>query len=466
MEYLSAADRLLTWKLGVGEGYIYGIPFGRWMVEAGSQLGWERAREIAWRERARLAPHDRVYLAALLGSRYPDASSALSRLNDWEKAVAILPDRADAWYRLGQVLLYQGRSTGVAAWDQRAGAAYRRAEQLDPSFPQPIAGLMELAARRHDIPQARRLAGRYLARDSTGPDADYVRWHIAALTGDKAALESIRGRFASLDFATLDRIQVTSQAEVIELGDADRALRVILERSADPEERSIALYVSQMLPLNRGRPREALALGQQQFKADSDFEEYSTAVTVPHALYWEGDTNAAARLIPRMVQTPVERYGAQTWRMWHGDTAGIARTLADMQTCGERCSVWLLLLQGMLAVAEARPDAPALVSRIDSVVRTGCCSIPHAGDLIVARLEERLGNLPAALEAVRRQRWFFPPEFLSTALHEEGRLAVLTGDTAGAIAADRQYLVLRADAAPERQDDVRRVRAELERLER
>src|SRR5262249_42343260 len=150
----------------------------------------------------------------------------------------------------------------------------------------------------------------YLTRDSTGPDADYLRWHLAALTGDHAALRTIRARFDSLDFTTLDRIQVTSQAEGIELGDAERALRVVVERAADPEERSVALFVSQMLPLNRGRPREALALGEAQFKADSDFEEYSSAYTVPHALYWEGDTNAAAKLIPRMVHTPLERYRA------------------------------------------------------------------------------------------------------------------------------------------------------------
>jgi DNA-binding SARP family transcriptional activator len=464
MEYLSAADRLLLWKLGIGDGEIFGIPFGRTIVEAGSQQEWERAREIAWRERERLGAHDRVYLTALLGSRYPNASSARERLTDWENAVAILTDRADAWYRLGEVLLYQGRSMSVPDWATRAAAAFGTAEQLDPSSPQLFAGLVELAARERDTTAARRAANEYLARDSTGRDADFVRWHVAALTGDQAALRAIRARFGSFDLPTLDRIQSTSQVEAIELQDAERAMQTILDRAADPDERSYALYFSQMLPLNRGRPHEAWLRGEQQFAADSFFEAYA-GFRVPQALYWEGDTAAAAKLVPRMTHTQWERYLAQLWRLFHHDTTGADRTAADLRACGERCATWLIFLRATVAVEDRAPDAAVLVGRADSIVRTGCCTVPHAGNLLVARLEERLGNLPAALEAVRRQRWFYPPEFLSTALREEGRLAALTGDTTGAVSAYHQYLVLRDHPAPERQQDADRIRSELKRLE-
>jgi hypothetical protein len=51
-------------------------------------------------------------------------------------------------------------------------------------------------------------------------------------------------------------------------------------------------------------------------------------------------------------------------------------------------------------------------------------------------------------------------------LREEGRLAALTGDRAGAIRAYRHYLALRGDAEPALQPEVKRVREELEAVER
>ncbi len=51
-------------------------------------------------------------------------------------------------------------------------------------------------------------------------------------------------------------------------------------------------------------------------------------------------------------------------------------------------------------------------------------------------------------------------------LREEGRLAALTGDRQGAIRAYRHYLALRGDAEPGLQPEVRRVREELEAVER
>jgi hypothetical protein len=49
---------------------------------------------------------------------------------------------------------------------------------------------------------------------------------------------------------------------------------------------------------------------------------------------------------------------------------------------------------------------------------------------------------------------------------EEGRLAALTGDTAGAILAYGRYLALRDDAEPRLQPRVRQVRRALAELER
>jgi hypothetical protein len=98
-----------------------------------------------------------------------------------------------------------------------------------------------------------------------------------------------------------------------------------------------------------------------------------------------------------------------------------------------------------------------------------CCrvSVPEA-NLLLARLWEKEGDIPRALKAVRRRSGEFPvgPQFTTTFLREEGRLAALTGDTASARRAYRQYLQLRHDPEPAVRPEVERVRQELDRLTR
>jgi hypothetical protein len=86
-------------------------------------------------------------------------------------------------------------------------------------------------------------------------------------------------------------------------------------------------------------------------------------------------------------------------------------------------------------------------------------------NLEVARLRERQGDLPAALAAVRRRPYAYHlTDYLATHLREEGRLAALTRDRAGAILAYRQYLAVRSDPEPALRPAVDSVRAELAKL--
>jgi len=57
-----------------------------------------------------------------------------------------------------------------------------------------------------------------------------------------------------------------------------------------------------------------------------------------------------------------------------------------------------------------------------------------------------------------------PGWYLSAFLREEGRLAALTGDTAGAVRAYQHYLALRPNPEPAVKPEVERVRDELARL--
>jgi hypothetical protein len=134
--------------------------------------------------------------------------------------------------------------------------------------------------------------------------------------------------------------------------------------------------------------------------------------------------------------------------------------------------VCVALLTALSGVVERRPDAPLALARLDSLLLTGIHTIPgDAGhvdyqNLALARMQERLGNRPAALAALRRRPYFFGwQHYLSSYLREEGRIAALTGDREGAVRAYRHYLALRYDPEPALRPEVERIRAEVERLE-
>ena len=87
--------------------------------------------------------------------------------------------------------------------------------------------------------------------------------------------------------------------------------------------------------------------------------------------------------------------------------------------------------------------------------------------VILARTWERAGNIERALSAIRMR----PIGFTAAAVapwtyYDEGRIAALAGDRAGAIRAYSRYLDLIAGADPvfdERRAEVRRALAQLQR---
>ena len=96
------------------------------------------------------------------------------------------------------------------------------------------------------------------------------------------------------------------------------------------------------------------------------------------------------------------------------------------------------MLEASRAAALHLPNARTALELADTAARTYDVGQSLGANLVVARLAEAQGNLPLALRAVRRRAGAYdllPTWYLSTFLHEEGRLAALTGDTAGAIRA-------------------------------
>jgi DNA-binding SARP family transcriptional activator len=474
LELAAATEFVFQWARPTG---VTGLSVGAGGLQALSdQDQWQHALEIAWRQRGQLPARDQALLLALRGQAFPDATSASEMLAGWDRALRAAPARPEVHYGLGRVLLQQGLALGMSDSRTRAAASFRAAFALDSAFVRPLAGLIEIAALEHDTDELLRLQLLYLTRAPVGDEADYVRWLVAAVTADGSELRGLRSRFHVFTLTTLDRIQRMSQLLGVRLEDAELAASLILGRANEREARQVALHRAVGLALNRGRPQEAMRL--MALKRDVDRADEYQQFSLRYALLWDADATAgeeAARAFQESDALARARgsacgqpcFSLALWRAWNADTTGVAEAIARLRRVAPPQPPFgqAEVLEALLADLNGG-DASAELARLDSLALGGCCSLPRFINLVSARLHERAGDLPGALAAVRRQRWLYPPEFLSTALREEGRLASLTGDTGGAIRAYRQYLALRTNPEPEMREARLRVTAALARLER
>ncbi len=454
-------------------------------------------RDSAWRRRSELMPADRAYLAALVGPRYPRESSVAERLAAWEKVVAADPNHWERWYQLGELLYHSGPLLGVPGIHERAGAAFRRTLDLAPRFVPALGHLLDLAASDTDTAQVRALGTRYLALDSVGDLADYYRWRIAVALGDSLALARLRGRFSDLSVATLDRIIEMSQLDGVALSDAVRAAQALRSGSGLSGDTRVAFMKLQEIALNRGRPKEAADLSRQQ-TSEISIRPRDRFTSVADALYWGADTVQAARLVqqsaaiadaparpgePDSSDAYFDVCATGLWRAARGEMATLPRLITRLRRVAHPFDQFQTgyiglcaeVLETQLASSLRRPDLPVLVNRLDSLMRTGPPSITWmlvGSNLTVARLREAQGDYPAALAATRRRIYVTDlGEIrilvgLSSFLREEGRLAVLAGDTTAAVSAYSHYLALRDDPEPGVKPEVEKVRAAYLALEK
>jgi hypothetical protein len=209
------------------------------------------------------------------------------------------------------------------------------------------------------------------------------------------------------------------------------------------------------------------------------------------ALYWSGDTAAAALAVRKLAisaearpMRPGSAHAFQLydicvtelWRLARGDTRTLERAIVQLRagTSEANLAYTVQLCAGLLDVMRSalnKRDVPVeKLERLDSLIRArqdGLQALVHAANLQLARLQESRGNLTGALRALRRRAYYIDPEqleFFSTALREEGRIAALAGDRASAVRAYQHYLALRSDPEPSQKPEVERMRAELARL--
>ncbi len=457
-----------------------------WAVGLGGT--WSEGLVRAWEHRERLSARDRGLLLAWLGPRFPAPPTWAERLQGWELAIEAMPGRPEAWYEAGDVLFHYGEVLDVESSRERARAYFERALELDSTFAAPLGHLVELGALSGDTAAVRHHGARYLALDSVGGVADYLRWRVACALGDSTGINGLRERFQEVDALSLRRIVRSAQRDLLVLDAIDEAAAALEAKTETRRAHWGSLTELHDAAANAGRPSEALAITESQ--ADlQPAPRMHLRTRVRDALYWDGDREAGAAAVLELAafadappaSDPEERRAqyedicvVEQWRLWNGEVdhteSAIRRLLsaqppADSDTTvvyNQECAV---LLQALLASAEDGSAADAALSRLESLARAGPASLFNTAyvNLVLARLLEARGDPVGALAAVRRLGYPSAP-FLSSYLREEGRLAALTGDREGAIRAYRHYLALRADPEPVLAADVDAVRTELGRL--
>ncbi|HET9294473.1 MAG TPA: serine/threonine-protein kinase [Gemmatimonadales bacterium] len=467
-----------------------------WTAPAGEAA--DRGKRLALAGRNQLGPGDRALIDiwARPVTEWPEL------FRSWRAAANAYPGRAEVWYGLGDAYYHHGARVGLAEPFRLAADAFRRGWIIDstsgdefqvpdnsPALVEPINHLVEMAQVQGDTLSVRRLVALGLASDSTSFRSDYLRWHAALAAGDSArrAFWADSQRLHVLTVASIHRFTGSSG---VGMEDYLRSGELMLPHweAGDSAE---GVFERSVLALNGGRPSEAASL----MRGHLDAPDGSMGLPIGQALYWGGSRIAAvatARRLTRIVAAGVtgglplqwqlqSLCALATWRAARGDYAyteiavrrlrsAVIRGLPpdDSVAVANFRTLCVALLDATRATALHLVGAPGALDRADTAALTYNVGVSMPPNLVIARLAEAQGDLPRALRAVRRGSGYdlFPLWYLSTFLHEEGRLAALTGDTAGAIRAYQHYLALRPDPEPEVKPEVERVRVELGKLKR
>jgi serine/threonine-protein kinase len=459
----------------------------------------ERGARLARAGRERLGPADRTLLDVTIAQW----SSAPEMFAKWRAAVSAYPDRPEVWYGLGDVYYHWGALAGLDGSLAQAADAFRRGWEIDsttatdstspessPVFAEPLTHMVELAQANGDAAEVNRLVALGLSDDSTSDQGWYLRWHRATALGDSAR----RAFWTRPDISTGAFGRIHAFIEWTGVAPADLMLSLSEEqRRAGPGQPQLGWFGRYLSALNGGRPSEAPPPVDDPEQAS----ESSLRELVLRALFWDGDPVAAAEAARRLAasaEAPArsepalwEQYRDMCvvgqWLLAQKQTQGVDPIIGRLRTAHlpgiesdsggltRSNALCVAMLEAMEASLLRESVARPRVERLDSLARTFifsvCCGQAVTGtNLVIARLAEMQGDLPRALGAVRRPGggYQLAPTYLSTFLREEGRLATLTGDTAGAVRAYQHYLALRPNPEPRVRPEVERVRGELARL--
>ena len=456
-----------------------------WIGTVGTTEGF-RVIPIVSRLRDRLSERDRNLFLAIpwVGPNYPRPSTNAEIITQAERAAEAAPDSPDHWLLLGQLLDCYGASASRTDWAARAAAALDRAIGLDSSFASAISWRLATAIRSRDTAATTRYAKLFAARVAAGAPEGGMLWAAARSVGDSAT--ALKWRNPPTESRTegtqrLVGVALASAAYALPLDDARWAVNVLrgsvtteIDRRG-PDLAAEALDFAQGridlgTDLNWGRP-----IGPQ-WEGGIVEQALIEPVYRPQAAAAMAIEAAGGYVLPQVVPPTrwppaVDCFGT-LYRIAGGDTVGAVAAIGRLRAFAATThpplprEAWIqidfrvcpLLLAALIESPSAGGARPQL-DRLDSLMHDGPRGFmgtanfqPAAfANFTVARLREAQGNIPAALAAIRRRDVDFFPAYLWSLpafLRQEGRLAALAGDTAGALRAYGAYLTLRTAPDP------------------
>ena len=478
---------------------IAALELARLSAWVGTSAEGKLGLRLAMAGRDQLGQADRALLDAYAVE--PQDTRQLFRV--WNAAVTAYPNRPEIWYTLGDMWYHSGTLGGIPDALDRAVGAFRRGWLLDsatagangvnePWVAEPIEHMVELAHLRGDTAEVRRLVGLVPMTDSTSYLPLTLAWHRAEVEGS-AALDAYWSRIESAPQRTFMLIALFTSWTGVGIGDFPRIYAEDRRRLLAHDPR-FAEFGLTMYALNRGRPGDVPRAGT-----------FPAATTRPgrreylrRALWWDGDTvgitDSLRAIEAGLREPPASAEAARAlihdlcavgiWYAVRGDhgaaSRGRARLMqlrsagkagADSTPLAGHAHLCEALIEATNATGLGSRDAHARLAEADSLARARIFSIHgeanlQEANLILARLWELQGNPALALDAVRRRgSWFGDaPIFMSTFVREEGRLALLNGDTVSAVRAWRHYLGLRYDPEPRLRPAAAEIRRELAAL--
>jgi serine/threonine-protein kinase len=257
----------------------------------------------AFRMRARLQGADSILLRALLGETVPDNRSILGTIADLEQAVAVVPDRVELWFELGDRQLHFGVLQDYPDALPRARRSLERALALDSSYGIAVDHLLLLALHERDSVAAARLAPLFRRTGSRGDAGGAFDWVLAELLNDSAAMREVRARIPSMPAASLSWLSALPQLETGGIDVSAMAVAQIARNASTVGEARRAAISARGLALNAGRPTAAEQASQRVVESGGALA-FTDFVRVVAASYWDGDQAAGKAALKRLATMP------------------------------------------------------------------------------------------------------------------------------------------------------------------
>ena len=448
-------------------------------------FGTSNGNAIAFRHRDKLSPPDRTYLEIVLPSSF--AGRALSdreAMDVRERLVQRIPDRAEAWYVIGDTYFHYGQGWGMSRIEatRRAQAAFERALQLDPGL---ISVRHHLADQAANNDQWDRFA---VLVDSLGITSPHHRLAAAIVKGESSTARALADSMRSSSTeAVLWMAAEAGWAGATPL--AEQAFADALNRPGTLAERRGALRLARQQFELYGQAGKVRSVQRRLAELDGAGPPLAPGEDIYLAMFAGGDTTLAERagaaldspngfldIAPDTARRMAAWY-VGAWAAAKGDTARAKRAIAYLDAMGAqrdstgRAALARPLADGLRLLSATSTPPLDVVERADGPLRDGPRVLGSHTltilNVIVARAWERRGDVRRAAAAASRNE-FASLSFTSGALgmRERGRLLLAAGDTAEALLSLHTYFRFRAHAEPAEQRADEELRAKLAEIER